>query len=666
MKKQHEILFTPFKIGKLEIKNRFVMTAMTGTALINKGVFNEGIRRYYIERAQNGVGLIISGCSVVYDMFGRDIWVNDAEEVFKGPIKDLMEDIHKEGARFFMQIGAGLGRVANLETGQKFEGADVSKVQFASSELPNVWNNKRIHREITTEEIKKITVAIIETAHLAKTAGIDGVEIHAVHEGYLLDQFAISNMNHRTDEYGGSLENRLRFATDIVRGIKEKCGADFPVSMRFGVESKMKGFNIGALPGEKYIEFGRKKEESMEVARLLADAGVDVLDCDNGTYDSWYWAHPPVYMEPGCNVKETEWLSEYVDIPLICAGRLEEPDMAAEIVSRGKIAGIGIARQFLTDPAYVSKIQNDQPEAIRPCIACHNGCLGALLIGKGVTCALRPATMHEDEYEFIPAKTSKKILIAGGGIAGMEVARLAVKRGHTAVIYEADDKLGGAFIAASAPSFKEADKSLIEWYKREMQKAGITIVMNTKVTPETVRREKPDVLVIACGAEPKNIVIPGADLNIVTDVKSELLEGCSETEDVVIIGGGLSGCEAAYEIAKKGTKVTILEAQDKIIGAPGISMANSSMLKDLLAYHNVTVFTSVKINKIRDNYVEIELNGKEKEIHTSKVIIAAGYNSKNELTEFEDEMETYKVGDASKVGNLMDAIKSAYEIALKI
>ena len=666
MKKQYEILFTPFKIGNLEIKNRFVMTAMTGTALINKGVFNESVRSYYIERARNGVGLIISGCSVVYDMFGRDIWVNDAKEAFKGPVKDLMEDIHKEGAGFFMQIGAGLGRVANLETGQTFEGADVSKVQFASSELPNVWNNKRIHREITTEEIRKITDAIIETAYLAKNAGIDGVEIHAVHEGYLLDQFAISNMNHRTDEYGGSLENRLRFATDIVRGIKEKCGADFPVSMRFGVESKMKGFNRGALPGENYVEFGRKKEESLEIARLLIEAGVDVLDCDNGTYDSWYWAHPPVYMTPGCNVPETEWLSDYVDVPLICAGRLEEPDMAAEIVSRGKISGIGIARQFLTDPEYVTKIEEGIPEDIRPCIACHNGCLGALLIGKGVTCALRPVTMHEDEYKIAPAKTPKKILIAGGGIAGMEVARLAVKRGHTAVIYEADDKLGGAFIAAAAPSFKEADKNLIEWYKREMKKAGITIVMNTKVTTETVRKEKPDVLVIACGADPKTIAVPGADLNIVTDVKSELLEGCNESEDAVIIGGGLSGCEAAYEIAKKGVKVTILEVQDKIIGAPGISMANSSMLKDLLAYHNVTVLTSVKINKIGDNSVKIELDGKEKEIQADKVIIAAGYNSRNELSEFEDKMETYKVGDANKVGNLMDAIKGAYEIALKI
>lgn len=666
MKKQHEILFTPFKIGNLEIKNRFVMTAMTGTALINKGVFNKGIRKYYIERARNGVGLIISGCSVVYDMFGRDIWVNDAKEVFKGPVKDLMEEIHKEGTKFFMQIGAGLGRVANLETGQKFEGADASKVQFASSELPNVWNNKRIHREITTEEIKKITDAIIETAYLAKNAGIDGVEIHAVHEGYLLDQFAISNMNHRTDEYGGSLENRLRFATDIVRGIKEKCGADFPVSMRFGVESKMKGFNRGALPGENYVEFGRKKEESLEIARLLIEAGVDILDCDNGTYDSWYWAHPPVYMTPGCNIPETEWLSDYVDVPLICAGRLEDPDMAAEIVSRGKIAGIGIARQFLADPAYVTKIEEDRTEDIRPCIACHNGCLGALLIGKGVTCALRPVTMHEDEYEIIPAKTSKKILIAGGGIAGMEVARLAVKRGHTVVIYEADDKLGGAFIAAAAPSFKEADKKLIAWYEREMKTDGITVVMNTKVTPEIVKTENPDVLVIACGGDPKKLPVTGSDLPVVADVKDELLKGCDESGNVVIIGGGLSGCEAAYEIAKKGVKVTVLEVQDKIIGAPGISMANSSMLKDLLKYNNVTVMTSVKVNMIKDSSVEIELNGEKKEIPAARVIIAAGYNPRNELADIKWKMETYKVGDASKVGNLMDAIKSAYEIALKI
>ena len=666
MKKEHEILFTPFKIGDIEIKNRIVMTAMSGTALVNKGRFNEGIREYYIERARNGVGLIISGLSVAYDMFGRDYWVNEAKEVFDGPIRELVERIHEEGARFFMQIGAGLGRVANLETGAKFEGTDVTKVQFASSELPNVWNRNRIHREITVEEIHRITEALIETALMAKNAGIDGVEIHAVHEGYLLDQFAITNMNNRIDEYGGCLENRLRFATDIVKGIKAACGKNFPVSMRYGVASKMKGFNQGALPGESYIEFGRSLEESPAVARILQDAGIDVLNADNGSYDSWYWAHPPVYMKPFCNVPECEYISDFVDIPVICAGRMEEPNTAAEIIRRGKITGIGIARQFLADPEYVRKLEQGKPETIRPCIACHNGCLGTLLIGKGVTCALRPETLHEKEYTVTPATEKKKVMIIGGGIAGMESARLSALRGHEVVLYEKSDKLGGVFIAAAAPEFKEADKKLIEWYEREMEKSGIAVKLNTAADELSIKSEKADVLIVACGAVPKTLPIDGIDKDIVIDVKDELLSGCNERGNVAVIGGGLSGCEAAYEMAVNGADVTVLEVKDEILDAPGLSMANSTMLKDLMAYNNVEILTSTKIIKINDSSVAIERNGESRTIKADKVVIAAGYSPKDDFKDIETAAEVYTIGDAERVGNLMSVIKDAHETALKI
>ncbi len=666
MKKEHEILFTPFKIGNLEIKNRFVMTAMSGTALINKGQFNEGITDYYMERAKYGIGLIVSGLSVAYDMFGRDYWVNDAKEAFDGPIRELVKNIHKEGAKFFMQIGAGLGRVVNLETGAKFEGANVSKVQFASSELPNVWDPSKIHREITVEEIQRITNALIEIAAMAKDAGIDGVELHAVHEGYLLDQFAITSMNKRTDQYGGCLENRLRFATDIVKGIKSVCGRDYPVSMRYGVASKMKGFNQGALPGENYMEFGRTLEESPAVARMLEEAGVDVLNADNGSYDSWYWAHPPVYMKPFCNVPECEYISHFVDIPVICAGRMEDPDMASEIIQRGEIAAVGIARQFLADPRYVKKLEQGKPENIRPCIACHNGCLGSLLMGKGVTCALRPATLHEREYRITPAQEKKKVLIIGGGIAGMEAARLCALRGHEVVLYEESDKLGGVFIAAAAPAFKEADKKLIEWYEREMERPEIIVKRNTRADETTIKNEKADVLIAACGSVPKQIPINGIDREIVVDVKDELLSGCDENGNIVVIGGGLSGCEAAYEMAQHGAKVTVLEVKADILDAPGLSMANSTMLKDLMTYNNVEILTSTKILRINDGSVEIQREGAFSTIPADKVIIAAGYSPRKDFANTSLATEVYRIGDAASVGNLMTVIKDAYDVALKI
>lgn len=666
MKKEHQVLFTPFKIGGVEIKNRIVMTAMTGTALVSKGKFNEAVTDYYLQRARGGAGLLVSGCSVVYDMFGRDYWVNDAGDVFRGPIKELMKQIHGEGCKFFMQIGAGLGRVANLETGSQFPGADVSKVQFASSRLPNVWNRERIHREMTIEEIHRIRDAIIETAVLAKEADIDGVEIHAVHEGYLLDQFAIQNMNNRTDEYGGSLGNRLRFAVEIVRGIKKACGSDFPVMMRYGVVSKMKGFNSGALPKEDYREFGRSLEESPAVARLLEQAGVDALDADNGTYDSWYWAHPPVYMHEGCNLPEAEFIRKEVHIPVICAGRMENPDLAAEAIASGKIDAVGMARQLLADPRYPVKVQQGDLERIRPCIACHNGCLGALLIGKGVTCALRPATMHEREYRIEPAKEKKRIMIIGGGIGGMETARLLSMRGHTPVLYEQSDRLGGAFISAAAPSFKEADKQLISWYEQELERRNIEIHKNTTVDKTLIEQEQPDVLIVAWGAEPKNLPIEGVEQEHVTEVKDLLLSGCRLQGSTVIIGGGLSGCEAAYELALKGGQVTVIEAMDEFLNAPGLSMANSSMLKDLLTFHNVKVLTSAKLKRVLTDEVEVEDKEGIKRLKADNVVMAAGYSPAGKFDCAGLAREIYTVGDAGKVGNLMGVIKQAYDAALKI
>lgn len=666
MKREHKILFTPFKIGKLQLKNRIIMTAMTGTALINKGKFNSSVTEYYIERARGGVGLIISGCSVVYDMFGRDYWVNDAVDVFEGPIKTLMEQIHDAGAKFFMQIGAGLGRVANLEVGQKFAGADVNKVQFAPSQLPNVWNRQRIHREMDKEEIEKIIAAMIETAALAKSAGIDGVEIHAVHEGYLLDQFAIANTNHRKDEYGGSLENRLRFATEIIKGIKRECGADFPIMVRYGAVSKMKGFNSGALPGEDYVEFGRNLEESPAVARLLEKAGADALDADNGSYDSWYWAHPPVYMHKACNLPEAEYIKNFVRIPVICAGRMEDPDLSAKAIENDKIDAVGIARQFLAEPEYVEKIRKEDFENIRPCIACHNGCLGSLLAGEGVSCALRPATMREKEYELIPAEKKRNVMIVGGGISGMEAARVAKKRGHEVVIYEKSGRLGGAFTAAAAPAFKEADKKLIDWYKHQMEENQIPVVINNCVNEALIREVNPDVLINACGAFPRQVPIQGADSSHVIEVKELLLKGCCLDGKTVVVGGGLSGCEAAYQLALNGGCVRIIEMAEDILQGKFLSMANSSMLRDLMKRHDIEVLTSTRLRRILNGEIEIEQEHKIMKIPADHVVMATGYLPKETFFDRSEVKEVYTVGDAVKAGSLMDAIKDAYQIALKI
>lgn len=304
-----------------------------------------------------------------------------------------------------------------------------------------------MHREMTKEEIHERVEAFGKLAKMCKDAGIDGVEVHAVHEGYLLDQFAISAMNTRTDEYGGSLENRLRFTCEIIQEIKRVCGKDYPVTVRYSVASKMKGWNQGALPGEDYKEFGRSLEESPKAAQILEAAGCDALNADNGTYDSWYYPHPPVYMPLACNLPECEYIKNFVNIPVICAGRMHDPVSASEAVASGKIDAIGLARPLLADPQWPNKAQAGDLDNIRPCISCHVGCMGEVL--------------------------------------------------------------GGAFIAAAAMDFKEMDRSLLNWYRTQMKNSNVDILMNTVADQETIAAMNPDEVIIAVGASEKSLPIKG-------------------------------------------------------------------------------------------------------------------------------------------------------------
>ena len=356
-------LFTPWKIGNCEIKNRIVLTSMGGTDLfgwMEKNHFDKDGAKFIMEVAKNNVGLILPGCQPVYNpMFGQ--WLYKNKKMYDD-LKKWMPEFHKTGAKLFVQLTAGFGRSFTISS--MMEGLytnpvlkvlskpfmNLDKITASASPSPNRWSDKVPSRAMTKAEIREMVDAFAKTAKLLQDAGVDGVEIHAVHEGYLLDQFTLKYVNKRTDEYGGSLENRYRFAAEIVQAIKKVCGDEFPVSLRYSVISKTKGFRQGAIPGEDYVEVGRDMEESEKAAKFLQDAGYDCLNCDNGTYDAWYWAHPPVYMPENCNLADVEHIKNFVDIPVICAGRLD-PRVAADSVKDGKIDGAGFARPFLADQA---------------------------------------------------------------------------------------------------------------------------------------------------------------------------------------------------------------------------------------------------------------------------------------------------------------------------
>ncbi|MBQ8830233.1 MAG: FAD-dependent oxidoreductase [Oscillospiraceae bacterium] len=684
MDQKYEALFTPWKVGNVEIKNRIVLCPMGGTSLfgwmeLTGCKFDKEAAKFFLERAKNNVGLIIPGIAPLRDtIFGMWLWQN--EKMFK-ELKVFMDEIHKTGAKLFVQLTAGMGRswaitdhVAPLHKNKVLRAItkpiiDTSYQLASPSELPARWDPEITCPEMTVEQIHEIIEAFAKTAKLCKDAGVDGVEVHAVHEGYLLDQFTLKYTNKRTDEYGGSFENRYRFPVEVVQAIKKTCGDDFPVSLRYSVESKVKDFRVGAVPGEKYTEIGRDMAESEKAAKYLQDAGYDMLNADNGTYDSWYWAHPPMYMPQNCNLEDVSHIKQFVDIPVVCAGRME-PDVGAEAVAAGKIDGVGIARQFLADPQWITKLIEERLEDIRPCICCHAGCFN-FASSKGhannqslgdtmglARCALNPETMQSKKYNIKPAKKVKNIAVIGGGIGGMETAIVCAKRGHKVTLYEKSDKLGGVFIAAAAPSFKEKDRDLIAWYIREIAKYPIEVKLGTEISD--VSKLGADEVVVATGSSPIRIPVKGAERGIEA---IDFLLGKKEVgENVTIVGGGLTGCEIAYELYLQGKKPTIVEMKEDIIDAAGVCLANSSYLRDFFNANKVPVLLETKLSEItEDSVVVTDKNGKSSKIAADSVILSTGYRPAPLTAK-----GVHLVGDAKKVGNLRTVIWQAWDVAMKL
>ena len=682
MDNKYKPLFTSWKINNLEIKNRIVMTSMGGTNLLGWmeiNHFDKAGAELIMQVAKNNVGLILPGCQPVYNpMFGQ--WLYKKDGMYK-ELKEFMKEFHKTGAKLFIQLTAGFGRSFTISSMMEMlytnpvlnavskPFMNLDKITAAPSPSPNRWSDKVPSREMTVAEIEEFIKAFALTAKKLKEADVDGVEIHAVHEGYLLDQFTLKYVNKRTDEYGGSLENRYRFACEIVKAIKKECGNDFPVSLRYSVVSKTKGLCKGALPGEEYVEAGRDMAESIEAVKLLKEAGYDMLNCDNGTYDAWYWAHPPVYMPENCNLQDVEELRKHTDLPVVCAGRLN-PDTAAEEIKEGRLDGAGFARSFLADPEWVTKLMNDRKDDIRPCILCHNGCFN-MCHYKGVPndqslldslhlarCAVNAETMQTSKHYIKKTDKPKKVVIVGGGIAGMEAARVLKLRGHNPVIYEASDKLGGTFIPASSESYKGKLRELLEWYRKQMKDLKIEINLNSKIENISEFGDMP--VIVATGSKPRKLNIPGFDKTIEA---CEYLNGKAAGDNIAVIGGGLTGCEIAYELALHGKKVSIVEMKDDLIAQTGVCLANSSYLREWFELHKVPVYLNTALKEVKDDSIICINNNKEIEIKCDSVISSAGYIP-DPLSP--KKKNVYLIGDCDKVGNLRTVIWKAYECAMKI
>ena len=482
---KYKNLFTPVRVGSITLKNRFAMAPMGPLGLSDpEGGWNQRGIDYYVERAKGGTGLIITGVTFSDQQVEKQnqsiIPVSTYNSVhFTRTSKEMTERVHAYGSKIFLQMSAGFGRVTIPTNLGEFP-------PVAPSEIPHRWLDKMC-RAITKEEIRAIVRSMGDGAYNALRAGFDGVQIHAVHEGYLMDQFAISMFNQRTDEYGGSLENRLRFAREVVEEIKSRCGADFPVTLRFSLKSMIKDWRSGALPGEEFEEKGRDIEEGLEAAKLLVSYGYDALDTDVGSYDSWWWNHPPMYQEKGLYRKYCKMVKEAVDVPIFCAGRMDDPEMASQAIEDGVCDVIDLGRPLLADPDYVNKLRSGRISEIRPCISCHEGCMGRIATWSLINCAVNPQAARERFTAYEPVYRRKKVLIIGGGPAGCEAARVLAIRGHEPVLYEKNSCLGGNLIPGGAPDFKEDDRALAKWYENELARLGAEIHLNTEADAELAK-----------------------------------------------------------------------------------------------------------------------------------------------------------------------------------
>ena len=656
------ILFTPLSIGKVSIKNRFAMAPMGPLGLGDEqGGFNQRGIDYYTARARGGTGLIITGVTFVDNTIEEHGMPNCPNSTYN-PVqfvrtsREMTERVHAYNARIFLQMSGGFGRVTIPTNLGEFP-------PVAPSPIQHRWLDKTC-RALTVDEIHELVRDFGEGAYNAKRAGFDGVQIHAVHEGYLIDQFAISLFNQRTDEYGGSLENRLRFAREIVEEIKRRCGQDFPVMLRYSPKSFIKALREGALPGEEFEEKGRDLPEGVEAAKLLVSYGYDALDVDVGSYDAWWWSHPPMYQKKGLYMPYAKLVKENVNVPVLCAGRMDDPDMAEGAVMDGVCDIISLGRPLLADPDYVNKLRRGERKCIRPCISCQEGCMGRIQEYSMVNCAVNPQAARERVTAYNPVLKAKHVLVIGGGVAGCEAARVLAERGHKPEIMERSDHLGGNLLAAGAPSFKEDDIALVRWYENEMQRLSVPVHFNAPVDPASKLYDEYDAVIVATGATPKKFPLgENAPVYTATDA---LLGKTPIGERVTVVGGGLVGCETALWLAQEGKHVTIVEALDRLMAVnKPLCHANSEMLERLLPFRGVETLVSSSVQKYENGKLLVKTPQGEQQLDCDTVILSVGFREDRGVFDAWENSakEIYLLGDAKKVANIMYAVWDAFEVA---
>lgn len=628
-------LFTPGQIGSVVIKNRIIMAAM-GTGLATEdGNLTKRQIDYYVARAQGGTGLITT--EAAYTRLGYPNRVYIGHDKFIPGWKRLVDAIHEAGAKVALQIATTRGRQDQVEP-------------VSASESYHPFTGVKA-RALRTEEVEEIVAKVGEAALRARRSGFDAVNLHMGH-GYLVSDFLCPLVNKRTDRYGGSLENRARFATELVESAKQKAGKDYPIIVRISVDSRFPG--------------GFSLTDGIAVCQMLEKAGADAISVVSGVAETYEWAIPPMYAPPGYNLNLAKQIKKTISIPVTVAGRITDPHLCEEILQQRKADFIELGRALIADPEFPRKAMEGKIEDIRKCLGCLQ-CLDHLFARKPIRCTVNAEVGRERELRIEAAAKVKKMLVVGGGPGGMEAARVAALRGHEVVIWEKSDKLGGQLDVAAKSPCKGEIINLKDYLSSQIEKLSVEVKLGMLATPASVVSEKADAVVVATGSKPLIPKIPGAERgNVVT--ASDVLTGKLDTgRTIVVIGGGMVGCETADFLASKGKMVTIVEILEAC--ATDVPLFINRFLLRRLRDSGVRMLTGVKPEEITEKGVRI-VDKQEKGIflEADSIVVATGASPNNELYRaLQGKVaKLYGIGDCVRPRRIIDAIDEGASVGRQI
>ncbi|AIS53025.1 NADH oxidase [Thermoanaerobacter kivui] len=641
-----EKLLEPIQIRSMKLRNRIVMPPMVTNYAADDGAVTDRLKVYHQTRAKGGVGLIIVEASYVHPSgkgFKNEVGIYK-DELIPG-LRELTEAVHKYGAKIAIQLYHGGRQTTSKVTGMQI---------VAPSPIPCPVKQE-MPKELSVEEIKELIKAFGQAARRAKEAGFDAVEIHGAH-GYLLNQFLSPYSNKRTDEYGGSFENRMRFPLEVVRRVRKEVGTDFPIIYR--------------MSAEEYVPGGLTIEDTKIFAQKLIEEGINALHISGGVYESSAMIIQPAAIPQGCFVENAAAIKKAINskVPVIVVGRIKDPIMAEQIIREGKADLVSMGRALLADPELPRKVSEGKIQEIRKCIGCNQGCIDRLFQDIDIGCIANALTGHETEFDMeSSAKTRKKVFIIGGGPGGLEAARVAALRGHEVILYEKQPELGGQMRIAAVPPHKGEINDLADYLINQVEKSGITIVKGKEADLNTIHEIKPDVVILATGSEPIIPEIPGINQKNVVTAHDVLKGTVIVGKKVAVIGGGLVGCETAEFLTDQGKEVTVIEMLDDI--AIDVGSLVRTLLLNRMAEKKIKVLTKSKVKEISGDKVTIEtVNGNQELSGIDTIVIAVGSKPKNDLLKLieKEGIPVYAIGDCVKARKFMDAIHEGFRYAYSL